>query len=103
MNVHVTREESQYANFCSFSPGTVIMERGDQQTTRGVIAGAVVVARCHKSSAVKNQMTKLLRGWEGRETEWRRGRSRVSGEIVIKDMLHMSKELHYKVDTILAA
>ena len=46
-----------------------ILERGDQQqTTRGVIAGAAVVGQCHKSSAVKNQMTKLLPGWEGKRS-----------------------------------
>ena len=83
----------------------MIVERGDQQTTRGVIAGAAVVGQCHKSSAVKNQMTKLLPGWEGKRSGGERERegSRVSGEIVIKDMLHMSKELHYILDNILAA
>ena len=57
-----------------------ILERGDQQqTTRGVIAGAAVVGQCHKSSAVKNQMTKLLPGWGGKRSggERQRGKSGV--------------------------
>ena len=69
-----------------------ILERGDQQqTTRGVIAGAAVVGQCHKSSAVKKSDDKTFAQWR-RERE--REGSRVSGEIVIKDMLHMSRELH---------